>query len=266
MLEVARANVDRLGVDNIELAEGDVADPAPARSCGGRDGRQHGAAPGHQPRGHARRDDARHAAGGWVAITDEIEHPYEWMRTEHADVWLGFSSDQIEGFFGDARLSTTATPHLAPSETSTPLRSKSQTSASSSLGVGCPHSERSPSPWRSRLRCCAPLRARMVVWAGARANQAQARAKPRPCQPKPHEQRRTDGANGLFDGEAADMREGHAGHWKISVVQSPPWRRTSWARAGPPGRSWKSTKKSGSISMPPSAAQLTRSSHDRSPG
>jgi hypothetical protein len=26
------------------------------------------------------------------------------MRTEHADVWLGFSSDQIEGFFGDARL------------------------------------------------------------------------------------------------------------------------------------------------------------------
>ena len=57
-----------------------------------------------------------------------------------------------------------------------------------------------------------------------------------------------------------------ADHWKISVVQSPPWRRTSWARAGPSGRSWKSTKKSGSISMPPSGAQLTRSSHERSPG
>jgi hypothetical protein len=26
------------------------------------------------------------------------------MRTEHADVWLGFSEAQIEGFFGDARL------------------------------------------------------------------------------------------------------------------------------------------------------------------
>jgi hypothetical protein len=26
------------------------------------------------------------------------------MRTEHADIWLGFSSDQVEGFFGDARL------------------------------------------------------------------------------------------------------------------------------------------------------------------
>jgi hypothetical protein len=36
------------------------------------------------------------------------------MRTEHADVWLGFSSDQIEGFFDDARRSITATPHSAP--------------------------------------------------------------------------------------------------------------------------------------------------------
>jgi hypothetical protein len=48
------------------------------------------------------------ATGHWSdsvgAITDEIEHPYEWMRTEHADLWLGFSSDQVEGFFGDARL------------------------------------------------------------------------------------------------------------------------------------------------------------------
>ena len=49
-------------------------------------------------------------------------------------------------------------------------------------------------------------------------------------------------------------------HWKISVVQSPPWRRTSWARAGPSGRSWKSTKKSGSTSMPPFGSQSIRSS------
>jgi hypothetical protein len=26
------------------------------------------------------------------------------MRTEHADVWLGFSSGQIDGFFDEARL------------------------------------------------------------------------------------------------------------------------------------------------------------------
>jgi ArsR family transcriptional regulator len=42
--------------------------------------------------------------GGWVAVTDEVEHPYEWMRTEHADVWLGFREDQVAGFFGAARL------------------------------------------------------------------------------------------------------------------------------------------------------------------
>jgi ArsR family transcriptional regulator len=42
--------------------------------------------------------------GGWVAITDANEHPYEWMRTEQADIWLGFTAEQIEGFFGSARL------------------------------------------------------------------------------------------------------------------------------------------------------------------
>ena len=47
--------------------------------------------------------------------------------------------------------------------------------------------------------------------------------------------------HGLLDGDPNDVRDDH---WKISVVQSPPWRRTSCARAGPSGRSGKSTKKS----------------------
>ena len=55
-------------------------------------------------------------------------------------------------------------------------------------------------------------------------------------------------------------------HRKISVVQSPCWRRTSCARAGPSGRSWKSTKKSGSTSMPPFGSQSIRRSHERMPG
>jgi ubiquinone/menaquinone biosynthesis C-methylase UbiE len=42
--------------------------------------------------------------GGWVAITDAIEHGYERMRTEQADIWLDFTPDQVEGFFGSARL------------------------------------------------------------------------------------------------------------------------------------------------------------------
>lgn len=37
-------------------------------------------------------------------ITDEVEHPYEWMRHEHADVWLGFTRPQIERFFEEAGL------------------------------------------------------------------------------------------------------------------------------------------------------------------
>jgi len=31
--------------------------------------------------------------GGVVAICDEVEHPWEWMREEHADIWLGFTPE-----------------------------------------------------------------------------------------------------------------------------------------------------------------------------
>ena len=43
--------------------------------------------------------------GGTVAITDEVEHPYAWMREEHADVWLGFGRGRVEHFFAAAGLS-----------------------------------------------------------------------------------------------------------------------------------------------------------------
>ncbi len=42
--------------------------------------------------------------GGTVAIVDEVEHSYEWMRNEHADVWLGFGEEQVEHLFGTAGL------------------------------------------------------------------------------------------------------------------------------------------------------------------
>jgi hypothetical protein len=104
------------------------------------------------------------------------------------------------------------------------------------------------------------------VRAGVSAHRAEAGAQLRPCHSKRDEKRGTEGREGLFDGDPADVRDGRAGHWKISVVQSPPWRRTSWALAGPSRRSWKSTKKSGSTSIPPSGEQSTRISHERSPG
>jgi ubiquinone/menaquinone biosynthesis C-methylase UbiE len=42
--------------------------------------------------------------GGKVAVTDAVEHGYEWMRAEQADIWLGFSPEQVEGFFRQAGL------------------------------------------------------------------------------------------------------------------------------------------------------------------
>ncbi len=74
---------------------------------------------------------------------------------------------------------------------------------------------------------------------------------------------RSEQHEALLDGKTYDVGNDH---WKISVVQSPFCRRTSCARAGPSGRSWKSTKKSGSISMPPSGSQSMRRSQERIPG
>jgi ubiquinone/menaquinone biosynthesis C-methylase UbiE len=104
MLEVARDNLSKLGIDNVELREANIAHlPLPNDSVD--------AAVANMVLHHAERPAAvlREMArvtkpGGWVAATDAVEHPYEWMRAEHADVWLGFREDQVAGFFGEARL------------------------------------------------------------------------------------------------------------------------------------------------------------------
>jgi ubiquinone/menaquinone biosynthesis C-methylase UbiE len=33
--------------------------------------------------------------GGRVAISDMQEHDHEWLRAEHADLWLGFKMDDV---------------------------------------------------------------------------------------------------------------------------------------------------------------------------
>jgi ArsR family transcriptional regulator len=104
MLATAAENFRQLGVTNVELREADMGGlPVPNDSVD--------AAVANMVLHHAEdpaamlREMARVTRpGGWVALTDEVEHPYEWMRTEHADVRLGFSEEQVEGFFGDARL------------------------------------------------------------------------------------------------------------------------------------------------------------------
>jgi ubiquinone/menaquinone biosynthesis C-methylase UbiE len=42
--------------------------------------------------------------GGTVAITDCVSHEHEWMRTEQADVWLGFDREQLAEWFAGAGL------------------------------------------------------------------------------------------------------------------------------------------------------------------
>lgn len=104
MLAVARNNLDRLAIHNVDLREADLASlPLPGDSVD--------AAVANMVLHHAK-DPAEMLVemarvtrpGGRVAVTDAVEHPYEWMRVEHADVWLGFAEAQVEGLFGAARL------------------------------------------------------------------------------------------------------------------------------------------------------------------
>jgi ubiquinone/menaquinone biosynthesis C-methylase UbiE len=104
MLEVARENLRALGVSNVDLVVGDVArlpleddsvDAAFANMV-----LHHAEDPAAMLGEMARVT----RPGGTVAIVDEVEHHYEWMRDEHADVWLGFGEEQVEHFFSAAGL------------------------------------------------------------------------------------------------------------------------------------------------------------------
>ena len=104
MLRVARENLDALSVSNAELLVGDLAGlPLADNSVD--------AAFANMVLHHAidpvamLEEMARIVRpGGTIVITDEVEHHYEWMREEHADVWLGFTPEQVEGFFREAGL------------------------------------------------------------------------------------------------------------------------------------------------------------------
>src|SRR5215212_2673341 len=105
MLEVARENLTALGVSNVDLVVGEATRlPLGDGSVD--------AASANMVLHHAEHPTAmlREMArvvrpGGTVAITDEVEHPYAWMREEHADVWLGFGRGQMGHFFAAAGLS-----------------------------------------------------------------------------------------------------------------------------------------------------------------
>jgi ubiquinone/menaquinone biosynthesis C-methylase UbiE len=99
MLAVAADNLASLGLDNVELLEGEVdALGLPDDSV---DAAVANMVLHHAPEPAAMLTEMARVIhpGGMVAVTDEVQHGYEWMRTEQADVWLGFTEDEVRGFF-----------------------------------------------------------------------------------------------------------------------------------------------------------------------
>ena len=104
MLDVARANLDALGLPNVELIEGEVT--ALPLASGSVDAAFANMVMHHAEEPAAVLEEMARVVkpGGSVAVVDAVEHSYEWMREEHADIWLGFGREQIRGLFGAAGL------------------------------------------------------------------------------------------------------------------------------------------------------------------
>jgi ArsR family transcriptional regulator len=104
MLAVARQSLDTLGATNVTLIEGPIdALPLPDDSV---DVAVANMVLHHAPDPAAMIAEMTRVVrpGGRIAITDEMAHDYEWMRTEQADLWLGFTPDQVADHFAQSRL------------------------------------------------------------------------------------------------------------------------------------------------------------------
>jgi ArsR family transcriptional regulator len=104
MLAVAKTNLGTLGVSNVELREAEL-DSLPLTNDSA-DAAVANMVLHHAPDPAVMISEMARVVrpGGMIAITDEIEHSYEWMRTEQADVWLGFGEADVAAIFSQARL------------------------------------------------------------------------------------------------------------------------------------------------------------------
>lgn len=104
MLAVAGHNLASLSVGNVTLVRGELDNfPLPEASV---DAAVANMVLHHAPRPAWMLQEMARVTrpGGWIAITDAVSHDHEWMRTEQADLWLGFSEAEAAGFFAEARL------------------------------------------------------------------------------------------------------------------------------------------------------------------
>lgn len=104
MLDVARENLLQLGLHNVELRQGNVDDlPADSDIADATFANMvlhHAPDPQHMIEEMVRVT----RPGGRVVVTDMENHSNKWFRVEMADIWLGFTEEQVRQYMRDAGL------------------------------------------------------------------------------------------------------------------------------------------------------------------
>lgn len=116
MLSVARDRIDRAGLRNVQLRQGDMF-ALPVEHNGFDLVILHQVLHYLDDPSRALREAARTLRpGGRLLVVDFAPHAEESLRSEHAHRRLGFSQDEITGFMADAGLDVVLTRDLAPGE------------------------------------------------------------------------------------------------------------------------------------------------------
>src|SRR5690606_17542194 len=116
MLAVARANLEKAGISNAQVRQGDIFAPPADRDA-------YDLVTIHQVLHYLDQPAAaiREAArllrpAGRLVIVDFAPHTLEFLREEHAHMRLGFSDQQIGGWLTEAGLDYEATRSFAPAD------------------------------------------------------------------------------------------------------------------------------------------------------